>query len=559
MDDEVTFFIKRQAALFEKKLLLKSLWQEIADNFYPERADFTFVRVLGHEFASNLITSYPILCRRDLGDSISTMLRPSNKQWFHMGTTRDDREDNLAKRWLQQQTTTMRRAMYDRHTGFSRATSIADHDFAAFGQFAMTIEVNWKRAALLYRTWHLRDMAWSEDNEGNIGEVYRKWKPYAIVLQQEMKGNIHPRVKEIVEKDPYQEIDCMHLVIPTELHGKYKDFKTPYVSVYIDIQNKYIMEETGITNPMYIIPRWVKVGTTQYAFSPAVTAALPDARLIQAMTLVLLEAGEKAVTPPMIAYGDALRSDIALYAGGITYADVAYDERMGEILRPILNDKAGIPFGVEMRNDIKEMISQAFYLNKLTLPPVTGEVTAYEIGQRIQEYIRQALPLFGPMETEYNGALCDITFDLLRRVGAFGRPEEMPQSLQAADFQFRFESPLHDAIEMEKVQQFQQASSIVSSAIPLYPMAGQMLDIKTALRDALDGGGIPAKWVIPEDQFAQIEQQAQDQQAQQQELQKIAQGSSVAESLGRAGESFANINSQVGQTEGQNGAQAVLP
>lgn len=297
---------------------------------------------------------------------------------------------------------------------------------------------------------------------------------------------------------------------------------------------------------MYIIPRWVKVGTTQYAFSPAVTAALPDARLIQAMTLVLLEAGEKAVTPPMIAQGDAIRSDIALYAGGITYADIAYDERMGDVLRPIMNDKSGIPFGIEMAKDVKESISNAFYLNKLTLPPIQGEVTAFEIGQRIQQYIRQALPLFGPMETEYNGQMCELVFNLLENAGAFGSVNDKPPSLRGADINFRFESPLHDAIQMEKVQQFQQASSIVQSAVPIYPLAPKMLDVKTALRDALDGGATPASWMLTEDEFTQVEQQAATEQEQAQMLAKLQAGGTVAESLGRAGESFANIQNAGG-------------
>jgi hypothetical protein len=41
-------------------------------------------------------------------------------------------------------------------------------------------------------------------------------------------------------------------------------------------------------------------------------------------------------------------------------------------------------------------------------------MTAYEVGQRIQEYIRGALPLFEPMEMEYNGALCERTFEILQ-------------------------------------------------------------------------------------------------------------------------------------------------
>ncbi len=143
----------------------------------------------------------------------------------------------------------------------------------------------------------------------------------------------------------------------------------------------------------------------------------------------------------------------AKLCGGITWADAEYDERLGEVLRPMKLDTSGIPMGFDMRNDIKEMISQAFYLNKIGMPPVDrSQMTAYEVGQRVQEYIRNALPLFEPMEMDYNGAVCDRTFEVMLRNGGFGRVEDMPQTLRGKDIRFKFESPLHQAIEKQKAR-----------------------------------------------------------------------------------------------------------
>lgn len=552
---DAEFYIKRMDNLFSKKYMFDGLCQEIADNFYPERADFIVQRQLGTEFASNLSTSFPVQCRTDLGNSIGSMLRPTNKEWFHVTTTRPDKfeANNQAKRWLQQKGTVMRRAMYDRVTNFDRATNQADHDFAAFGQAAMTVELNRKKQALLYRTWHLRDMAWCEGMDGKVSEFFRKWNPGAQQLIQEMNGRVDQKIRDRAEKDPYAEVKCAHIVMPSEYIDGGKKFKEPWVSVYLDIENKYVMEEVGIWNQMYILPRWVTVSGYQYAFSPAVTCALPDARCIQQMMITLLEAGEKAVNPPMIAIQDALKSDVNIYAGGITFADAAYDERLGDVLRPLMQDKSGIPIGVEMMRDLREQITNAFFLNKLSLPPIQSETTAFEIGQRVQEYIRQALPLFGPMETDYNGQLCDLTFDLLLRNGAFGSVQDMPPILRGADIQFRFESPLHDAIDAQKVQQWQQAKLLISDAVALDPTSAQMLDVPFALRDALDGAGTPAAWVRTEQEMAQIAATAAQQQKQQALLQQLSQASAVGESMGRAGESFSNIAAQ------QNGQPAAAP
>lgn len=43
--------------LFDKRGPLMSLWQEIAEQFYPERADFTTTRSVGEDYAAHLSSS----------------------------------------------------------------------------------------------------------------------------------------------------------------------------------------------------------------------------------------------------------------------------------------------------------------------------------------------------------------------------------------------------------------------------------------------------------------------------------------------------------------------
>ena len=50
--------------LFAKKDPMNTLWQEIAEHFYVERADFTDEYIPGEDFARHLEDSYPALLRR---------------------------------------------------------------------------------------------------------------------------------------------------------------------------------------------------------------------------------------------------------------------------------------------------------------------------------------------------------------------------------------------------------------------------------------------------------------------------------------------------------------
>ncbi|API59526.1 hypothetical protein BSL82_09555 [Tardibacter chloracetimidivorans] len=541
---DVKALIEHGDKLFSKRTTLVSMWQEVADHFYAERADFTVSRTLGDEFAEHLSTSYPLLVRRDLGNALGTMMRPTSIDWFHMRTMDDDGEDQPGKEWLEWATQRMKRAMYDRRSLFTRASKEGDHDLAAFGQCVKTVELNKDATGLLYRCWHLRDVAWCENEEGKIDTVHRKWKPTARDLVQTFGSKVSDKVKELLigaNKQPYREINCRHIVMPADQYaGEYLGKgKAKYVSIYLDVENQHIIEAVGQTYMMYVIPRWQTVSGSQYAYSPATVAALPEARLLQAMTRTILEAGEKATNPPMVAVQEAIRSDISIYAGGITWVDSEYDERLGEVLRPLTQDKSGLPLGLDMQQNAMALLKEAFFLNTLTLPQNGPEMTAYEVGQRIQEYIRQASPIFEPLEDEDNGQMCEATFDLMLRAGAFGRPEEIPQSLRGADIGFRFESPLHDAIEKQKGQKMMEAIGLLGQVLPVDPTAAAQIDFKTAFRDALSSVGMPAKWLRSEDEADAIVEGQQEQQQAQALLEDLSAGAQVATQVGEANQAMA--------------------
>lgn len=528
---------ERGDRLFSAKQTLDSRNQEIADHFYPERADFTVVRDVGADFAEHLTTGYPSMVRRDLGNQFGAMLRPKGQPWFHVRADREEREDHAAKVWLEQATNIQRRAMYDRKAMFTRATKEADHDFAAFGGAVISTEVNRRDMNLLYRCWHLRDCAWAEDSYGQIGEIYRNWKPTVRELVAYFPGKVHPKIMERLEKEPHSKVNVRHAIIRTDEYDR--KWRQPWSSVFIDCENEHLMEDVGSWTQRYTIPRWATISGSQYAYSPAALIALPDSRLLQAMTLTLLDAGERAANPPMVGVAEAIRGDLNIFPGGFTAVDAEYDERLGEVLRPLTQDKSGFNHGLEMVDRTSGMLREAFFLNTLSMPPAGGQdMTAYEVGQRVQEYIRNALPLFEPLENDYNAALCDITFETLMREGAFGPPDTIPESIQGRDVSFMFESPLATMIERQKGQKFLEAKSMAAQVADVDPSAMAIIDFKEALRDVLTGIGAPAKWLRSPEAVQAAEAAEKEAVQAQQLLATMQQGADVAATLGQASQTL---------------------
>lgn len=532
----ITALKQQGGQLFDKRGPLVSLWQEIAEQFYVERADFTVTRNIGEDMAAHLTSSYPLIVRRDLGNAFGSMLRPTAKDWFKIVSKRPDKEDTRAKQWLEWIGGLMKSAMYDRAAQFTRATKEGDHDFAAFGQAAITVELNRKGNGLLYRCWHLRDVAWVEDAEGVISTVYRRWKPTVRDLVQLFPKTVSQKVRDKLEKTPFEEINAWHVVLPAEDYAQLdgaKKFRTPYVSVYLDVDHDTELSVTGMWTRMYCIPRWQTVSSSQYAHSPAVMAALPDARTLQAMSLTLMEAGEKAVSPPLLAVQEAIRGDLAIFAGGVTWVDAEYDERLGEVLRPLTQEKGGLAFGMEMLQDLRGQLGDAWFLNKLNMPPVGGpDMTAYEVGQRVQEFIRNALPLFEPMELDYNGQLCDMTLEILLRDPAI--KASIPESLRDTEVMFRFESPLHEATEKLKLGKFMEAQQVLANAIQLDPSIRHIVDGVKATRDVLNAT-VPAFWLRTEAEVDRLVEADKEAVAAQQQLANMQQGAEVAKTLADAG------------------------
>lgn len=532
MDKDVEQVISQSSQIFSKRMSLLSLWQDIAENFYTERADFTVQREIGDEFNEWNMTGYPTLARRDLGNSIGAMLRPVEIPWFKITTSREDNLDHAGKLWLEEATLRQRRAMYDPLSNFTRATKEGDHDWAAFGQCVIETTINRNDPRLNYQSWHLRDVAWTEDQYRAIDRVDRKWKPTVSMALRMFGKNNSESLKNKASDHPYQTVNFLRVVMRSDQYHGGKKNRFPWVSLWIDADNQHLIEEVGLVENPYTIPRWQTVSGSQYAYSAATVIALPDARMLQSMTRVLLEAGEKAVDPPMIAVEDAIRSDYALYAGGVTTVEAEYNEKMGDVLRPITQSTHNFSYGLELQRQTQEMIAEAFYLNALSLPPAgDATMTAYETSQRIQEYIRKASPLFQPLMEDYNGDICNNTFNQSFRQGLFGRAEDIPDSLQGANIEFRFESPLHDAIEQAKGAKFHEGAALLETAMQIDPGVAANINTNYSFRDAFSGIGAPEKWLVSEEVALERQQQAAAQQEQQEVLDATSQAGATAKDI----------------------------
>jgi hypothetical protein len=523
-------------ALFTKKQPWDSLCQDIADNYYPMRSDFTRELTLGDDFSTNLMESYPVQARETLGNAPSAMLRQGD--WFEIKTGREEIDDAPGPaRWLEYATKRYRRLVYDRRAKFTAATIEVDHDWVAFGNGVISVEESPTRDHMLFRAWHPKNCAWMINEVGTVDHLQRKIKKTARNLVKVYKDKVHSDIKMAATEEPSKEFNCRHIVMPTdEIYGddkvmRRKYAKFPFLSIYMDMDHEQILGEAGLPVFNYVVPRWRTLSNFPQGFSPATINSLPDGRMIQQMARIILEQGEKAVDPPMVAKGAMFRDAVNMYAGGMTYVDLEDTDDIRKVLQTI--ESGNIAQGLELKNDVRSMIAEAFLLNKLFLPD-TREMTAYETSQRVAEFRRAALPFFGPIESEYHLPLLDAGFQIALHNRQF-EIGEMPDELQGQEVTFTFESPLNTAEGRALVSAFQESVQIIAAGAQYDETLPATMDLQKMTKDAVKGTGAPADWF-------KDETQATADQNQQKQVQGITQAASALNDASMVGKNVADAS-----------------
>jgi hypothetical protein len=511
MDSRAKELVSIGDKLFAKKQQWDSLNQEVAEYIYPMRADFTQSFTLGDDFSMDLMDSYQVQARETLGNTIGALLRQGD--WFKVQTgLKEIDEDPANARWLEYATNHFRRLVYDRRANFVRSTNEADHDWVAFGNPVLSVEESPDRTHFLFRTWHPKECAWMLNQVGKIDHNQRHMPMTArnMAMRKAWAKNLHQDIKDAAEKDPSKEFKVRHIVLPFEeiyaddkaKRRQYKD--NPFCSLYIDCEHQQVLGEGPLPVFNYIIPRWRTVSSFPQGFSPAAINSLPDVRMLQSLARILLEQGEKAVDAPMFARGEIFRDSVNRYAGGMTYVDLEADQKIQDA---IFTEPAssGLSFGMEMKQDVRNLIAEAFLLNKIMLPP--QQKTAFETQARLEEYRRAILPFTGPIESEYHLPLLDAAFQMAVRNNAFNI-DEMPKALSDKDVTFTFEGPLNTAEGRQNVQAFQESLQMVAAASQIDKTVATLVDWQKATKDAVRGTQAPADWFNDE----QTQQDAADQQ-----------------------------------------------
>jgi hypothetical protein len=393
---------------------------------------------------------------------------------------------------------------------------------------------------------------WLDDPTGVTQDfLARRFKCSARHIKELFpKADLHAEIEAALDDDPDKEFRLCHIIM---LGSEYDYYKKEgggagkWASIYYDSQHKTILRERASSRFPYRVARWETISGTQYAVSPAALTSLSDARGMQVLARVLLEAGEKALDPPVKATQGAIVGEVNNYGGGVTWVKADYDEKLGPAIE-LLAPRTNPPSGIEMKQMALQAMRDEWYLTKLTLP---GQAkTAYETAQLVEEFVRANIPLFEPWEADTE-AMLDGAFEVMLEIGSFGPMQEWPPQLSGRTLSFEFSNPLQDAVEKAKVAQATTALGLLAGGKQADPAMALVADMEQMIQDAIRGSGAPARWLVDLDQAMQKKAQEQAQAAQQGNIVgALQQAGQAADIVHTGADAAAKLQGAFGQSPG---------
>lgn len=522
-NDVARILLKRLDKLKTLRSTWESHWQEIADYIVPRKADITVRRTAGDKRTENIFDGTAIHAAEVLSASLHGMLTNPSTQWFGLNYVQHDlNADDESKEWLEAVSEIMQEEF--RRSNFGEQVHELYHDLITFGTGVMFIDrAPENQRGIRFATRHISECYLSEDEFGRVDTVFREYKlPLRAMVRQFGVENIGEKMRKKYEKDPYEEIKLVHIVMPRDERDVEKvDSKNmPFASIHIEPEQKLVLREGGFQEFCYCCPRFLKASFEQgYGRSPSFTV-LPDTKMINSMSEVTIKTAQKQMDPPLMVPDDGFLLPVRTRPGGLNF----YRSGTRDRIEP-LNIGSNAPFGLQMEEQRRGAIRSAFYVDQLIMAQ-GPQMTATEVMARQDQVSRLLGPVTGRLQAELLQPCISRVFQLLNRQEVFPQP---PAQVQQAGLNIEYVSPLAKAQRQTDVQSIVRMFELLSPLAGIDPTVFDHIDSDRLVEYISKALAIPASVMKGESEIARARMARQEQEQMQQEMNQATQ---TAEALG---------------------------
>lgn len=526
--------IKRQEALAADRTVWESHWQEIAELTRPMRAEFTGRQVPGSKRTSKIYDGTAGMAADNLASGLWGMATNGGTEWFKLRHQIDQlNEAGDVAVWLDDCTSRMRDALNAEGQQFYGQADEFIADLVCFGTGVFYSEEQQGRGRMRYQCRHLAECYIAENENEVVDTLYRRFEWTARQAARKWPGKVSRAIEQAAMKEPERKFPFLHCVMPRDDYDPRRSLSLRgkrFASYYVEIEGKAILSEGGYYEFPYQVARWSKASRGLYGDSPAMLA-LPDVKMINAMSKATIVGAQKRVDPALLAPDEGVIRGIRTAPGQIVYG--AVDQQGRQLVHP-LQTGADVNLGLELEEQRRTAIREAFFFSLMMMagPPYR---TATEVLIQQEEKMRVMGPQLARLQTEFLDPFIARLFQVMFRAGAFAPPPEI--LAQYPGLSAEYVSPLARAQKAQRGAATVRALQAIQPIAAVDPSAMDNIDVDATVRDLADAFGMPAKNLRDPREVAQVRAQRQ----QQQQLMMLAD---KAGSLGAGAKNLA----QAGQT-----------
>ena len=540
-DPRASLILRRLSRLQTQRSTWESHWQELADYMRPRKADIVLkTQTPGKKRTEQIFDGTAVRAAEMLSASLHGMLTNMSTAWFSLRYRDGDlQEDDEAREWLLSAEDAMYTAFH--RSNFQEQIQELYDDLVVFGTGTMMIEPD-EENNFRFSTRHIAEVYLAEDAYGKIDTVYRKFRMFArAAIDQFGAENVSQRILETEKRDPHEQVDIVHVVMPRSERDPVKMNATnmPFASLYIDPEQQKVLSESGYSELPFVCPRWLKSSTElSYGRSCGMTA-LADTKVLNRMSEVNLRAAQKMTDPPLMVPDDGFMLPIRVVPGGLNF----YRSGTRDRLEP-LNIGSNTPVALNMEEQRRQAVRAAFFVDHLQLSQGPN-MTATEVLQRTEQSMRMLGPVLGRLQSELLQPLITRCWSIMSKQEAFPQPPEFLQG--AGDIEIEYVSPLARAQRKGDAQAVVQLLEFLNPLMGLDPSIADYLDIDGMAKHLIKTLAIPATVIHGEQEVLNKRDERAAQQAQQAEMQEAMQ---TAEAAGKAAPAIKAVDAATMQEMG---------
>jgi hypothetical protein len=509
---DVASLCKRYEKLKGDRNVLDNHCQEIAERILPYRADFTVQRTMGEKRQERVFDATASIALTRFVSAFTSMITPEGQRWHGLTSSNAELNKILAVReYYEAVASILFRERY--RGGFGSQVQEVFTSLGAFGTGSYLIEPS-KKGGIYYKAQPLSKYWVAENDEGKIDTVYRSYQFTAHQAYQHFKELTPKIILDQLQDSPDKVFDFFQCIMPNEDYqdGRldYKGMK--YASYDICMQDKEKMVKVGGYHEFPMpVSRFMTIAGEPYGYSPAMTV-LPDVKMLNEMEKTNITAAHLLTSPPWLIADDLMGSAINFKPSALNYGGV--NAAGQQLIQPMMT--GGNPnISLEMTQQKRQVINDAFYVSLFQILVETREMTATEVVERAREKAALLAPSFSRQNVELISPTVERELGILARQGKL--PDMPPELIEAqGEYEVVYDSPLARAQRSEETAGFARTMEMITPIAQLDQSVLAMFDFEQTARGLADLNGMPARWMrTPEEVAALREQQAQAQQAQQ--------------------------------------------